>query len=367
MADADRRHMAHALGLARRALGQTAPNPAVGCVIVNHGHVVGRGWTAAGGRPHAETRALEQAGAAAPGATAYVTLEPCAHVGKTPACAAALIEAGVSTCVVAARDPDPRVNGQGIAMLREAGIAVREGVLRDEAEALNRGFFTRVIEGRPMVTLKLATSLDGRIAARTGDSRWITGEAARARGHLLRAEHDAIMVGSQTAILDDPELTCRIPGLEDRSPVRVIVDGRLRLPLTGKLVQTAARVPTLLFTRADADHLRAAAFEQAGVDLIRLSDGPDGMIDLAEALQALGRRGLTRVLVEGGSRLAAALLAAGLVDEVAWFTAPALLGGDAIPALEGLGLDRVADAVRLAQTGLERLGEDVLATYVRTR
>src|SRR5688572_19319773 len=234
---ADLEHMAAALSLAARNLGQVWPNPAVGCVIVDQvGHVVGRGFTQRGGRPHAETEALKMAGDRAKGSTAYVTLEPCSHHGKTPPCAEALVAAGVKRCVAAIEDPDPRVSGRGLATLRDAGIAVETGVLADRARDLNAGFLTRVTKGRPLVALKLATSLDGRIATRAGESRWITGEEARAYGHRLRATHDAIAVGSGTVLADDPELTCRIPGLEHRSPVRLVFDRRGRIPVTAKVL-----------------------------------------------------------------------------------------------------------------------------------
>ncbi len=234
----DARHMRHALMLAERALGTVAPNPAVGCVIVRDGIVVGRGWTQRGGRPHAEVVALQQAADAARGATAYVTLEPCAHIGQTPPCANALINAGISRVVGAVEDPDPRVSGRGFAMLREAGVVVVTDVLRDEAAALNAGFFLRMTGKRPLVTLKLAVSADNKIARAPGGDQWITGEEARRFGHFMRARHDAILVGIETALADDPELTCRIPGLEDRSPLRVVLDSGLRLPIDSKLVRT---------------------------------------------------------------------------------------------------------------------------------
>jgi diaminohydroxyphosphoribosylaminopyrimidine deaminase / 5-amino-6-(5-phosphoribosylamino)uracil reductase len=233
----DVEHMAAALSLAARNLGQVWPNPAVGCVVVDAaGRVVGRGFTQPGGRPHAETEALAMAGERARGGTAFVTLEPCAHHGKTPPCAEALIAAGIARCIAAIEDPDPRVSGRGLAMLRQAGIAVETGPLADQARTLNAGFLTRVTAGRPFVALKLATSLDGCIATRAGESRWITGEAARAFGHRLRATHDAIAVGSGTVLADDPELTCRLAGLEHRSPVRLVFDRRGRVPARAKVM-----------------------------------------------------------------------------------------------------------------------------------
>lgn len=364
----DRRYMKQALALARRGLGQVAPNPAVGCVLVRFdedpaGRLVGRGSTGAGGRPHAETLALEMAGEAARGATAFVTLEPCSHQGQTPPCAEALIAAGVSRVVSALEDPDPRVAGRGHAALEEAGVSVDVGLLDKEAEALNKGFLTRIKRGRPMVTVKIATSLDGRIATHTGDSQWITSGAARERAHLLRAQSDAIMIGSNTALQDNPMLTCRLPGLEGRSPLRVICDGRLRLPLTSKLCQTARDVPTLLITLEGADPLRRQAYEDCGLDVIQISEGQAGSPHVGAALQALGARGLTRVLVEGGGHLIASLMAEGLIDEVQWFRAPKVIGGDGLPAVGAFGVDDIVGAAQLVRQSVMPLGEDLVETY----
>ena len=360
----DRRHMGSALALARRALGTVAPNPAVGCVLVRDGRVVGRGWTQPGGRPHAETEALGRAGGLARGATAYVTLEPCSHWGRTPPCADALTAAGVARVVAAVEDPDPRVSGGGLARLRAGGIEVASGVCADEAAEVNEGFFRRVREGRPLATLKLATTLDGRLATATGESQWITGPPARERVHALRATHDAVMIGSNTVLADDPMLTCRLPGLADRSPVRIVVDSRLRIPLTARLVADARRVPTWIVTLRGGDAPRREAFLACGVELIEV-DAAAGGVDLAAAMQALGARGLTRVLVEGGAVLAATLLRADLVDRIAWFRAPSLIGGDGLPAVSGFGLERLADAPRFVRAAIERVGDDVLETLHR--
>jgi diaminohydroxyphosphoribosylaminopyrimidine deaminase / 5-amino-6-(5-phosphoribosylamino)uracil reductase len=356
--------MRAALALAARGLGRTWPNPAVGCVLVRDGVVVGRGWTQPGGRPHAEAEALARAGDAARGATAYVSLEPCAHTGKTPPCADALIAAGIGRVVVATEDPDPRVSGQGLARLREAGIAVATGLCSAEADELNAGFFLRVQHGRPLLSLKLATSLDGRIATRAGDSKWITGEAARRRAHLLRATHDAILVGTGTALADDPELTCRLPGLTAPSPVRVVLDRALRLPATSKLLATARDVSTWIVTAAGGDTTRRAALQQMGVELIDVPTA-SGHLDLRATLSALGARGITRVLAEGGSALAASLLREHLVDRVYWFRAAAIIGGDGVPAAQALGVERLADARMFSRVDMETLGADVLETYRR--
>lgn len=361
--EADRRHMRAALALAERGLGSTWPNPSVGCVLVKDGRVVGRGWTQPGGRPHAETEALGRAGTAARGATAYVTLEPCNHHGRTPPCSEALIAAGVARVVVGCEDPDPRVSGGGLRRLRAAGIAVESGVLGEEAWALNRGFFSRILHARPLVTLKLASTLDGRIATRTGESRWITGDTARAWGHGLRARHDAIMIGSGTALVDDPELTCRLPGLAARSPVRLVVDGRLRLPLTARLVATARTVPTWVITRADADPARVAALTGCGVLVLPVAADAAGLPDLTAALKALAGRGITRVLAEGGATLAASLLRAGLVDRLEWFRAGLVIGGDGTPAVTGFGLETLAAAPRFARVAVRRAGPDLLESY----
>ena len=356
--------MRAALALARRGIGSAWPNPAVGCVLVKDGAVVGRGWTQPGGRPHGETEALEWAGEAALGAIAYVSLEPCCHWGKTPPCTDALIAAGVRRVVLPVEDPDPRVSGRGIARLREAGVEVTTGLLAEEARALNEGFFRRIHEGRPLVTLKLASTLDGRIATSEGESRWITGELARERAHLLRVRHDAVMVGSNTVLADDPELTCRLSGLSERSPVRIVVDGRLRVPLTAKLVADARTTPTWFITlKGDAPE-RHRVFRDCGVELIEVAAAGE-TVDLAAAFQELGKRGLTRVLVEGGATLAAAMLRTDLVDHVAWFRAPRLIGGDGIPAITAFGIDKLAATPRFVRVALEELGEDVLETFRR--
>ncbi|MFN4088461.1 MAG: bifunctional diaminohydroxyphosphoribosylaminopyrimidine deaminase/5-amino-6-(5-phosphoribosylamino)uracil reductase RibD [Alphaproteobacteria bacterium] len=354
-----------ALALAARGLGRVWPNPAVGCVLVASGRVVGRGWTQPGGRPHGETEALRRAGDAAAGATAYVSLEPCNHWGKTPPCTEALIGAGVARVVVALEDPDPRVSGSGVARLRAAGIAVTTGLQAASAADLNAGFFLRIRQGRPLVALKAASSLDGRIATASGESRWITGEAARARGHMLRARYDAIMVGAETARADDPDLTCRLPGLEDRSPVRVVLDSRLRVAPTARLVRTAGQVPTWFVCRPDADAAAAAVLEAAGVRILRVDPGEDGRPDIGAALRALGAAGLTRLLVEGGGVLAASLMKADLVDRIHWFRAPLVIGGDGRAVIGGLGQRSLGASPRFRRTGVEHVGDDALETFAR--
>jgi len=355
--------MAIALGLARRGLGRVWPNPAVGCVLARpdlDGRVVGRGWTQPGGRPHAESEALRRAGGAARGATAYVTLEPCAHVGETPPCADALIAAGIRRAVVAIEDPDPRVAGRGLARLREAGIAVEVGAGAAAAREINAGFLRRITAGRPLVTLKAASTLDGRIATAAGESRWITGQAARAFGHGLRARHDAVAIGIGTALADDPDLRCRLPGLGDRSPVRVVFDSRLRLPPDGRLLAGAGETPAWILCCENADGGAQHALTAAGAVVIQVASGADGRVDLSAALTELARRGLTRVLVEGGGRLAAAMLRAGLADRLAWFRAPRLLGGDAVAAVADLAVATLAEAPAFERTGSLDLEADVV-------
>lgn len=357
--------MRAALALARRGLGNVWPNPAVGCVIVKDGRVVGRGWTQPGGRPHAETDALARAGQAARGAAAYVSLEPCCHWGKTPPCTDALIAAGVARVVVAVVDPDPRVGGAGMAALQAAGIAVESGLCAAEATEINAGFFQRVKLGRPLVTVKSATTLDGRIATASGDSRWITGETARQRGHALRASHDAILVGTETVLADDPQLSCRLPGLADRSPVRVVLDRRSRIPLTARVFTEARRIATWVVVAPEAHPERRTALQALGVTVIDGIPGRDGGFDLAAVLGSLGARGITRLLIEGGGRLAASLLRADLVDRLVWFHAPLLIGGDGVPAIAGLGLRELAAAPRFERLATELIGADAMSVFRR--
>lgn len=355
--------MALALSLGRRGQGRCWPNPAVGCVVVKDGRIVGRGHTQPGGRPHAETEALAMAGAAARGATAYVTLEPCAHHGKTPPCAQALIDAGVARVVVAVEDSDGRVAGQGFQMLQDAGIQVDVGVLADEAAYDLEGFFLKTEQGRPFVTLKLATTLDGRIATATGESQWITGPEARRRVHMMRARHDAVMVGGGTARADDPSLTVRDLGI-DHQPVRVVVSRRLDLPLMSTLARTANDVPLWLAHGGDADAELVRTWEGLGAEL--LSCELQGVhVSPLSVLQGLGAKGLTRVFCEGGGALAASLLAADLVDELVVFSAGMAIGAEGLPAIGAMGLDRLAAGPRFVLQNQERVGADLMSVWRR--
>jgi diaminohydroxyphosphoribosylaminopyrimidine deaminase/5-amino-6-(5-phosphoribosylamino)uracil reductase len=369
-AERDVARMGTALMLARRGLGSAWPNPAVGCVIGRDEIVLGRGHTQPGGRPHAERVALDEARArygsvALRGATAWITLEPCAHHGRTPPCAEALVEAGIGRVVAALPDPDPRVDGAGFARLRAAGLTVEVGLRAAEAERLHAGFLSRLLRGRPRVTLKLATSLDGRIATATGESRWITGPEARARVHMMRAETDAVLIGRGTAMADDPMLDVRLPGLEARSPVRVVLDSSLALPLSSRLARTALAPPLWILHAPDAEPARRAALVASGARPVAVPRGAGGGLDPTLCLDALGGLGLTHVLCEGGGALAAALLRADLVDEIVWFRAGVALGDDGTPSLGRLGFAALAEAPRFRLAETLVLGGDVMTTWER--
>ncbi|WP_371227514.1 bifunctional diaminohydroxyphosphoribosylaminopyrimidine deaminase/5-amino-6-(5-phosphoribosylamino)uracil reductase RibD [Roseovarius sp. 2305UL8-3] len=363
MSTTDTTHMTLALALGRRAQGATWPNPAVGCVIVKDDQIIGQGRTAPGGRPHAETIALAEAGAAAKGATAYVTLEPCAHHGQTPPCAQALIDAGVARVVSTIEDSDPRVSGQGFDMLRDAGITVETGLLADIAAQDLAGFFHRVTYGRPRLTLKLATSLDGRIATASGHSQWITGPEARAEVHAMRAFHDAVMVGAGTARADDPSLTVRDVE-SDHQPIRVVISRRLDLPLMSQLARTAKDLPVWICHGPDADAALVEAWDGLGAKLIpcRLTGQ---QLDMSSVLQELGQLGLTRVFCEGGGALAASLLSSDLVDDFVGFTAGLAIGAEGLPAIGALGLSRLDEALRFDLVECRAIGNDILHRWTR--
>lgn len=321
--------MKTALGLAARGLGRVWPNPSVGCVIVKDGVIVSRGWTGEGGRPHAEEVALKRAGKHAKGARAYLTLEPCAERSRGLSCTERLIKAGVSEVIAAVRDPDARTFGRGFARLKESGIRVRTGLMEREARDLNIGFFKRTLLGFPFVTLKIAASSDGKIAPAKGKQAWITGQAARAFGHRLRASHDAILTGAGTVLADDPELTCRLPGAGARSPVRIILDSRLRTPKKAKIFRTKKKAPVWMVYSPEKVFPGIQLLK--GIGYTPVTDPHDVRVVLEE----LAKKGITRVLVEGGGKVNASFLSSGFVDRIAWFSSKNKLGTKAVPAFAG--------------------------------
>ncbi|MEA2893471.1 MAG: diaminohydroxyphosphoribosylaminopyrimidine deaminase [Bradyrhizobium sp.] len=363
---ADQRFMALALALGRRGLGRCWPNPAVGAVIVKDGVIVGRGWTQPGGRPHAEVEALKRAGDAARGATLYVTLEPCSHHGKSPPCADAVIAAGIARVVSAVQDPNPDVAGQGHARLRAAGITVDVGLGATEAARGHAGHFRRVRDKRPHVILKLAVSSDDRIAAAGHRPVAITADATRSRVHLLRAQCDAILVGIGTVLADDPLLTTRLPGMETQSPVRVVLDRALRIPASSRLVHSARETPLWVMTSNLSEAAAAMKLGAAGAQVIRVAatSAPPGL-DLAAVLHALAEKGITRLLVEGGSRVASSFVAADLVDEAWLLRGPGAIGAGGVAALDALPLSAITQSPQFKVHASESLQDDTLTIYER--
>ena len=356
MSDIHQKFMRRAIVLARRGIGKTSPNPAVGCVIVRDGVIVGEGWHKKAGTPHAEVHALQQAGEAARGADVYVTLEPCAHFGKTPPCAEALIAAGVRRVFAAMEDPNPRVSGRGVRNLRAAGIEVTLGIMAAESRLLNEPFIKHVTTGLPFVILKTAMTLDGKTATTNGDSKWITNDKSRRYVHKLRAMVDAVMVGVGTVRADDPLLTCRIPG--GRDPLRVIVDSRLDIPFHSQVLHVASRSRTVLATLV-ADAPKADRIRALGVQIIQCRQ-IHGRVDLAHLLATLGGMGVQSVLLEGGSTLAGETLRCGLIDKLLLFYAPKMVGGEAPGLFAGDGITAMADALKVKDLKLRRFGEDLL-------
>lgn len=358
----DQRFMDLALSLGRRGLGNVWPNPAVGCVIVQGERIVGRGWTQPGGRPHAEAMALAQAGDAAQGADVYVTLEPCSHTGKTPPCADALVNAGVSRVIAALGDPDERVAGRGFEKLRQSGIEVSIGVCAEAAALDQRGFLSRTTCGLPMLTLKIATSLDGRIATASGESQWITGARARREAHALRARHDAVLVGAGTAREDNPTLTVRDLGVQQQ-PVRVVASRYLNVPMPSRLSESIDQAPYWILHGPTAPTDRREKAHAHGADLIEIASSDVGGLDPAAMLAALGDRGVTRVFCEGGGELSAALLNAGLVDDLVVFQAGLALGAEGRPALGAMGIAALAEANRMTLIQTRSLGPDTMSVW----
>ena len=360
----DTRFMALALTLGRRGLGNAWPNPAVGAVVVKDGVVVGRGWTQPGGRPHAEVEALGRAGEMARGAALYATLEPCSHHGKTPPCVDAIIAAGIARVVSSLEDPNPKIAGQGHTRLRAAGISVTLGVCADEAHRAHAGHIRRLRDGRPHVTLKLAVSADGKAGLAGRRPAELTGETARERVHMMRAMHDAVITGIGTVLSDDPQLTCRLPGMEPRSPVRVVLDSALRHPPASRLARSAARTLDWTFASEQASQERERTLTDLGVEVLRVP-AANGRLDLAAVLRGLAARGITRVMVEAGPILSAAFVTADLVDEAAVFRSPKALGPDALDALEGLPLTALTQAPALKLVRSEQIGPDTLELFER--
>jgi diaminohydroxyphosphoribosylaminopyrimidine deaminase/5-amino-6-(5-phosphoribosylamino)uracil reductase len=356
----DERFMQRALDLAAKALGRTSPNPAVGAVIVRGGRVVGEGFHRRAGLPHAEVEALRRVSGTAHGATLYVNLEPCSHYGRTPPCADALIAAGIKRVVVGMVDPNPLVRGRGVRLLRRAGIEVKTGVLQEQCERLNEDFACFIRMKRPFVTLKLAASLDGRIAAASGDSKWISGETSRRLVHELRNRMDAVLVGAETVRTDDPQLTCRLRG--GRDPIRVILDGRFTINPEARVCTQHSLAPTLIVTTEEhGQGAKKAELEQRGVQVICLP-GTQGRVPLRLLLEELGQRGVKSVLIEGGGQVAAAALGEGVVDKVLFFYGPVLLGGEGRAMVGSLGIERVAAGLKVHTIEVHRLGNDVLVT-----
>jgi diaminohydroxyphosphoribosylaminopyrimidine deaminase/5-amino-6-(5-phosphoribosylamino)uracil reductase len=358
MIESQTKMMKRALRLARKGIGKTAPNPAVGCVIVRGDTVVGEGWHKKAGTPHAEVHALRRAGEKARNADVYVTLEPCSHFGKTPPCAEALVRAGVSRVFVGMIDPNPMVCGKGVALLRAAGIEVHIGLLEKDCTLVNEAFIKHVTTGRPFVTLKSAMTLDGKTATVTGHSKWITSEASRAYVHTLRSKVDAIMVGVGTVLADDPLLTCRMKA-KGRDPHRIIVDSRLRTPHDAEVLRLESAAGTYIAT-IEQDPAMLAEFRKLGAEVIHCREKGD-RVDLDDLIQKLGELGIQSVLLEGGRELAGEALRLGLIDKFLFFYAPKLVGGaDGFGLFAGRGVETMADAQKLKDVKLHRFGEDFM-------
>lgn len=362
---ADHAYMKMALGLSRRGLGKTSPNPSVGCVIVRNNHIIGRGWTSDGGRPHGEINALLQAKDAR-NTTVYVTLEPCAHHGNTPPCAEALVEAGVSKVIVATGDPDSRVSGKGIKILQDAGVAVLQGLLQVEANLINQGFLLKTTEKRPLVTIKIASSKDGKIAKLKGQQNWITGPEARMRGHLYRANHDAIMVGINTVLIDDPMLDCRIPGLLAQSPIRIILDSHLRILSNSKICETANKIDTWVMTLSQ-DVEKTARLKAKGIAVIKVDANDEGKILLNHVMEVLAKRGITRLLSEGGAKVNASFVKAGLVDRIIWFKSAESIGATGVNALYDIPITELDQYLSLSPIDEGKSGKDSWQEFITKR
>lgn len=354
------RYMKRAIELAERGLGSTSPNPAVGCVIINNGGIVGEGWHEYAGGPHAEANALKAAGRAAYGGAMYVTLEPCNIHGKTPPCTKAIIEAGINLVIVGTGDPNPSVNGRGIAELRNAGLKVETGVMAEQIEKMNEAYNKHITTGLPFVTMKVAMSADGRIATKTGSSRWITGEEARARVHLMRSRSDAVMTGIGTIVADNPRLDARLDNPQAHQPVRVVIDGQGRIPADAVVVTSANETTTIIATTDMMSLEKSQLLAAAGAEVMVVPK-TSGRIDLSKLLRELGQRGICSVILEAGSALSSAFISEGLPDKYVFFMAPKLIGGDAaLGFYGGSGIDDISEAAQLEFTTVEKVGGDIM-------
>lgn len=357
----DRRYMKLALELAAMARGRTSPNPMVGAVVVKDNNIIGKGYHKKAGTPHAEVHALKAAGADAKGATIYVTLEPCSHVGRTPPCVDAILKAGISRVVAAMTDPNPLVAGRGLEKLRQAGVEVVSGVLESEARHLNEKFLKFITTKRPFVLLKAAMTLDGKIATHTGDSRWVTGEQSRGYVHQLRDEYDAIMVGIGTVLADDPALTTRLADKTGQDPIRIIVDSEGRLPLDARVLTQTSDAPTVVAVTDRAPAYKLGKLEAAGARILHVNQDEQGRVDLNQLMEQLGQREISSIMLEGGAGINSAALAAGIVDKVAMFIAPKIVGGvDATSAVGGQGVEIMNQALELENPKVRQFGRDIL-------
>lgn len=357
-------YMQNALALSRRGLGQVWPNPSVGCVIVKNGKIIGRGKTQNGGRPHAEVEAIKNACEETFGSTAYVTLEPCSHHGKTPPCITAIIKSGIKEVFVASRDPDPRVSGKGIKKLVDAGISIHEGILEKEAKEVNIGFFKRFSKGLPYVTLKTAVTVDSKIASISGSSKWITNEIARADSHMLRASYDAVLISSETANKDNPMLTCRLPGMESFSPIRILLDSKRKTSNELSIYKSAKKVPLWVFTSTSLEDPRNLEAEKLGARLFHVaSDRQDYGVNLKQTFSKISKLGITRLMIEAGGHLASALITEGLVDDLIVYRAPTLIGGDGLSSVGNLGIRDLCDIIRLKLVSFRVLEDNIVEKY----
>ncbi|PPR77754.1 MAG: Riboflavin biosynthesis protein RibD [Alphaproteobacteria bacterium MarineAlpha2_Bin1] len=356
--------MQHAINISTRGIGLTCPNPSVGCVVVNKNTIVGRGVTAKGGRPHAETLALKMAGDKARGSSVYVTLEPCNHIGETDPCCEALISAGVRKVIVATLDPDKRVSGKGVTKLKNSGIEVINGVLEKEAIEVNEGYFKNKYQNQPLTTLKIAISIDSKVATKTGESKWITSKGARDHSHMLRARSDALIISSSTAINDNPSLTCRLPGMIDYSPIRVILDAFRKVPNNLEIFKNAKSIPVWVFTSVPESEKINQESIALGVKIINVNKDRFGYgVNLKQVFAFLSSQGIMRVMVESGGNLSSALINEKLIDRLVIYRAPSVIGGDGMSAIESINVKSLSDSLQLELIKLEEFDSNIIETY----